>query len=151
MNYNKIFALFIFVIFILYLSHTPSLTVTDFSTWISFPKYKPNVTMNDFLKDGDFFKFYNTNFSQEFLFRKIGHIITYSFLTYLCYINLGFSKKINFIFILALVLFIAIIDETCQYFILGRSGRFFDIILDFLSGLILLVILYKYKKSVYKR
>jgi len=87
---------------------------------------------------------------QDFVIRKTAHFTEYLVLFLLSYQSLKNTIDINKNKLLAMVLLFTIIyafsDELHQTFVLGRSGRFFDIGIDSLgtlSGLVLIKFLPK--------
>lgn len=80
-----------------------------------------------------------SNVTFEVLIRKFGHFLEYSVLFWffwrICYLSLNLFDRDAVIISLILTLLFAISDEFHQTFVLGRSGRFIDVVFDFLSAL----------------
>lgn len=85
---------------------------------------------------------------QDFVLRKIAHILEFAILTFLILRalskeNLSFKKVV--IFSLFFSLFYALSDEYHQTFVFGRQGAFKDVAIDSM-GILLMIILWYYKK-----
>jgi len=93
-----------------------------------------------------------TNLEQDFLLRKIAHIVEFGILTFLLFRALNqekisFLKKLIFSFIIAL--FYAFTDELHQYYVIGRHCSFVDVGIDGLGIFIFsLACYYKNRKKV---
>jgi len=121
-----IFILLLAVIF--QLSNTPSIQVSDPKTWINETQYEKNLPIEKFFhKNGDFYRPYQNIHHKEFILHKISHVVFFSFLTVFAYINF---KRHRLIKSWLFVTLYAASDEIHQAFIVGRSGRMMDIVLD---------------------
>lgn len=137
------------VLFILYFSNTPELRVIEPSTWINPPDYETQVNDLSFLFDtkGLFYLPYQIDDTEnlDFYSHKISHMVFYTLLTYLVFINLRFKKLKRLTTFIVVCLF-SLTDEIHQYFIVGRSGRMVDVILDssmsFLTILVITLIVF---------
>lgn len=89
---------------------------------------------------------------EDFILRKIAHILEYAILTFLFIRalrreNLSIKKAI--IFALIFAVFYALTDEYHQTFILGRQGTLRDVGIDSIGILIIVLICYiKNRKKV---
>jgi len=86
-----------------------------------------------------------TDLEQDFLLRKVAHMVEFGILTFLLYRALnqekiGFCKKLAFSFIFAL--FYAFTDELHQYYIIGRHCSLTDVGIDSVGILIFTVACY---------
>ncbi len=81
----------------------------------------------------------------EIVLRKIAHFLEYGFLTFLIwrvfYWGLGFSLKLSLWFTFLLTISYAGTDEWHQSFVIGRSGRVIDVLIDSLSVVVVLQII----------
>lgn len=154
-DYMKRLLLLFVMICIFYLSNTPELRVIDPNTWFNEPSYEENVSDLSFIKEkeSNFYSSYNREdmLTTDFILHKVSHIIFYSLFTFLLHININI-KKMKYVFVWFLVVLFAFTDEMHQYFIIGRSGRLNDVILDssasFLTLFFIFIItLWKNKKS----
>lgn len=141
---KRLLLLFI-IICIFYLSNTPELRVIDPSTWFNEPNYEENVNSLNFIKEreSNFYSPYTREdmINIDFILHKISHIIFYSLLTYLLYINIKI-KRMKYVIIWLIVVLFAFTDEMHQYFIIGRSGRLNDVILDSFASLLTLFFIF---------
>ena len=143
--------------FIFYTSSTSGILVSEPDTWNNGQHKDPDSKI-EHIFDSDS-AFYNPYFgddktiydlSFEFYIRKIIHILIYSFLAFLIFLNL---PKIRFRFIVTFLLtvFISFLDEANQFNTYGRSGRLWDVVLDstaaFITLLWVFVFYLIYKKS----
>ena len=91
-----------------------------------------------------------TNLKYDFFLRKFAHITEYLILTFLLYRAFKGSFNINFfrlfMYPVAFSLLYAISDEIHQYFVLGRSCSFGDVLIDSI-GIIGFYILMRIKKG----
>lgn len=144
--------LLLVAISIIYFSNTPNLEVSNVSTWINEPKFEKEVTNLNFITEinSDFYRMYGSVTHIDFILHKVAHVIFYSMLTYLLFINLNLKKK-KFLITWMLVTFFALTDEIHQFFVVGRSGRMADVILDSTASIIFLITLYLVKKLHKKR
>lgn len=86
---------------------------------------------------------------QDFLLRKIAHILEYAILTFLLIRGLAKEKlsiKKIAIYSLIFALFYALIDEYHQTFVLGRSGSLKDVGIDSI-GILLMSFLWYYRNK----
>lgn len=92
------------------------------------------------------------DFSEEmsFIVRKTAHFTEYFILSALITTtNIAFNnEKLNFSFILLMVVLTALSDEFLQGFIDGRSSEVRDVLIDFSGGVAFLVI---FKAFVYRK
>lgn len=127
---------------IIQLSNTPNLVVSDVGTWFNEPKFEKEIDPNSFVDlKSDFFNPYSNVFNKDFLLHKLGHVVFYSLLTFMLYLNL---KKYK-LTLLICALF-AMSDEMHQYYVVGRSGRMMDVLFDIIVCLLALLII---KKAVF--
>jgi VanZ family protein len=136
------------MIVIFHFSNTPNLKVSDITTWYNQPSYEQNVSKITFLIDKDslFYDSYKDTKHLEFVLHKIGHIFFYSLLTFLFFINI-YIKRFRYIVTLLFTFFYAFSDEVHQFFVVGRSGRILDVLLDTVAGVLTLLILYIHSKK----
>ncbi|MCX5668566.1 MAG: VanZ family protein [Candidatus Omnitrophica bacterium] len=91
-----------------------------------------------------------TNLEYDFFLRKIAHITEYFILTFVLYRAFRGSFNINFIRLFmypaTFALLYAISDEFHQYFVLGRSCSFRDVLIDSI-GIISFYIFMRIKKG----
>jgi len=84
----------------------------------------------------------------ELIFRKFAHLTEYAILVWLFarifYQLCHLSLRMTFIFSLLGVFLFSLSDEFHQFFVVGRSGNFFDVGFDLLGAVIGLIILWKY-------
>lgn len=77
---------------------------------------------------------------QDFLIRKIAHLLEYTLLFFFYYRAFKNSIKIDKYRLVYLSLFLTILysmsDEYHQTFVSGRSGRIFDVTVDSLGGVL---------------
>lgn len=137
---------------IFYFSNTPNLRVLDPTTWVNNPKYEETVTDLNFIKtdESSFYSLYNLEdiFYIDFILHKLGHIFFYGLLTLLVYLNLPF-KKFKYIVTWSFVTLFAFSDEVHQYFVVGRSGRILDTILDSFTSIFVLFLIFFFNFSTY--
>lgn len=132
--------MFLVVLFgIIYFSNVSNLIVSDPNTWVGKTEYE-NVQDLYFLLDGEslFYENYGEHKGKDFYMHKLGHIIAYSLLTLTFWINL---KKKSYIKTIFFIVFFAFTDEIHQFFIVGRSGRLLDVLLDITASLLTLIII----------
>ena len=86
--------------------------------------------------------------------RKLAHLTEYAGLAFWAFwafsnSNLKNLRRLWFVFAFLLVLLIALIDETNQSRLTSRTGSIYDVLLDVLGGLIMLIslILYRFRKN----
>lgn len=79
-------------------------------------------------------------FWQDFIFRKSAHFFEYAFLYLLFFRAIKNSTKIVFfklvVISLLLTVWYSLTDEYHQTLVSGRSGRFYDILVDSLGGVL---------------
>lgn len=88
------------------------------------------------------------------LIRKIAHMSEYAILSYLAYQwikTLELHKQQYYIYPLLLSFLYACSDEFHQYFIVGRSASFIDVLIDTFGALVMLGIIYVISKYLPKR
>lgn len=144
----------IFLIF--QLSSTSSLQVINPNTWSNHAEYNTGVNLYDFIdKDSRFYdNYFPTGISGikyaeiDFFAHKIAHITAYSLLSLLFLINMK-RREYAFIKSWLLVLCVAVLDEMNQYFIIGRTGLFLDVIVDAASAFLTLLFAYQVVKTKY--
>lgn len=78
---------------------------------------------------GGFFS-YGVSFHPDNLLHKAGHVVLYGLLGICLYVATGRSLR----WTLILVVGFALSDEWHQSMVPGRSGRFFDVVLDVMSA-----------------
>lgn len=81
--------------------------------------------------------------SNNIIIRKLGHISEYallSFFTSSFISNYAKNKKLIFTYSIMFVVFFATTDEIHQFFVIGRSAKFTDIIIDSVGGIIGVII-----------
>jgi VanZ family protein len=138
----KKWLLWLTVLGIIQFSNTPHLAVSDPSTWINPPQYEKNVTLAFLLDTESVFYFLWVNvFQKEFLLHKLGHVIFFSLLTILIFINIK-KTKMRYVNTWLWTTFFAFTDEVHQFFVVGRSGRFVDVLLDSAVSFLCLVSLF---------
>lgn len=143
---------------IFYFSNTPNLRVIDPNTWVNTPMYEEAVSDLNFIKkeESNFYSFYNVEdiLYLDFLLHKLGHIVFYGLLTILVYANLPINKC-KYLLSWIIVTLFAFTDEVHQYFVVGRSGRIIDTILDSLAAISVLFLIFSFnvlhKKITKKR
>jgi len=85
-------------------------------------------------------------YAWDFVFRKIAHMAEYFVLTYLYFKALN-NYKINYnmllVYTLLLMILTAMLDEFHQSFVAGRSAAIFDVAIDTIGGLILIILMLK--------
>lgn len=134
------------IIAIIYLSNVPKLVVSQPESWINEPEYETKINYTHFLnKESEFFLPYKDIANKEFILHKIGHIVFYSLLTYLVYINLK-KRKRDLFYAWVFITFFGLTDEMHQAYIVGRSGRIMDVYLDSASGLFMIIAIIIYSK-----
>lgn len=138
--------LILLMLSIFYTSNTPGLRVTEPATWISLPALKEDVSLSSILEPGSrFYKPVPFEMDKEFLTRKSAHIIFFGLLTLLFYANLR-NKKGRYVWAVLLTALFALMDEIHQAFIFDRDGRLTDVLLDTVSGAVVMMILYRIKR-----
>lgn len=141
---KKVFLILLMFI-ILKLSATSGLRVIDPTTWFNETEYIKESGLEFLVNfESDFYLPYDNILNMNFILHKLSHIIFYSLLGFLFYIN--FNKKMKYA-LPALFLF-AFSDEILQYFVIGRSGRILDVSLDFIAGTICILI---FKQNLKKK
>lgn len=139
---------------ICYLSNTPELRVIEPVTWFNGPQYEENVSDLSFVRETDniFYTAYSKeDFKQpDFLMHKFSHVLFYSLFTYLLFINLTI-KRMKHLLTWIIVTIFAITDEIHQYFVVGRSGRLYDILLDSSSAFVILFFIFLFQHWKKKR
>ncbi len=92
----------------------------------------------------------NFRYDTERVVRKTAHVILYTILGVLAYLNARrYFKKRYLCIALLFCLLYAITDELHQLFVPGRSGQFTDVLVDFagsLFGISVLYLIYKMKR-----
>jgi VanZ family protein len=94
-----------------------------------------------------------TGFKEDFILRKIAHIVEYSILTFLLYRAFKGSFKMNvsrlYIYPSALAFLYALSDEFHQSFVPGRSCAMRDVLIDTLGiiGFYIFILRFSIKKS----
>lgn len=135
---KKVLLILVMVI-IFQLSNTPHLYVSNPMTWFNTPQYEENLDVQTFFsKDGMFFYPYQDIFHKEFILHKISHIVIFSILTILAYFNFKRKPIRAWLF----VTIYACLDEIHQAFIVGRSGRAMDIVLDSAASFITIMVIF---------
>ncbi|MBU1164110.1 VanZ family protein [Patescibacteria group bacterium] len=85
-------------------------------------------------------------YAWDLVFRKIAHMAEYFVLTFLYYKALN-NYKINFnkilLYSLMLTILSAIMDEFHQSFIAGRTASAFDVLVDSVGAIILIMLMIK--------
>lgn len=129
---------------IFYLSNTPGLQVANPETWFNEPRYEEEVTDLTFIKKtgGIFYTPYIKEdlHSPDFILHKLSHIFFYSLLTILLFINLR-KTKTKYLLVWSIAILFAFTDEAHQYFVVGRSGRLYDVILDATASFLTLLLI----------
>jgi len=86
---------------------------------------------------------------QDFLLRKIAHILEYAILTFLLLRASGFKNSKSIVLAAIIAFLYALSDEYHQTFVLGRRGRVEDVIIDSIGILIASLVWYHwYQKTV---
>jgi len=125
------------------LSNTPNLHVSEPRTWFNAPQYEKHFSYKHFsFPTGTFYLPYRNIKNEEFVLHKISHIMFFSLLTTIIYLNLKEKRKRLFYSWLFATLF-ALTDEIHQSFIIGRSGRALDIGLDSLASLVAILLIWQ--------
>ncbi|PGK52554.1 hypothetical protein CN918_25295 [Priestia megaterium] len=122
------------------LSNTSGLQVKDPTTWLNETQYVKDVS-SDFLVNikSEFYAPYDNVTDLNFILHKLSHIIFYSLLAYLFFLNV--KRHVGWT---AFLLFLAALgDEIHQYYVVGRSGRALDVLLDVVAGLVIISIVTK--------
>lgn len=146
----KKFSLIFIMLIICYLSNTPELRVVDPMTWFNTPEYEENVSNLNFVRETT--NVFYTSYSKEdlkqhdFILHKASHVFFYSLFTYLLFVNLPI-KKFKYTSTWLIVTIFAFSDEIHQYFVVGRSGRLYDILLDSFASFLILLLIYGYQKK----
>lgn len=142
-------SLLVVAFLIVKLSNTSELKVIEPASWLNDTEYETAVHNLDFLFDTDsnFYNPYDTNriMEKNFILHKISHILFYSVMTILLFLNI---RKIRFKYCITFVSIVAfaLLDEIHQFFVVGRSGRLNDVIVDSISSMITLIIIYLFLK-----
>jgi hypothetical protein len=147
--------------FIYYSSSTSGILVSEPTTWNNGQQKDPNSEIKHIFDAKSVF--FDTYFeddhtiedlSFEFYIRKLVHILTYSFLSFLIFLNLP-RIKFRFIVSFLLTVSISLLDEANQFITYGRSGRLWDVYLDSAASFITLFFLFIayliYKKNKLKK
>jgi VanZ family protein len=125
------------------LSNTPNLHVSEPKTWFNSPQYEKHFSYKHFaFKEGTFYRPYRNVKNEEFILHKISHVLFFSLLTTVIYLNLKEKRKRLFLSWVYATLF-ALTDEIHQSFIIGRSGRAMDIGLDSLASLLTILLIWQ--------
>jgi VanZ family protein len=144
---NKFFII-VMVLMITYLSNIPDLKVTDINTWANKPHYEEKISAVSLIKfSSSFYNLYKKPFTTEFYMHKLGHITSYALLTIFLITTCTQTKKRK---ILVGVFLFALIDECHQFFVVGRSGRIMDVILDSCISLVTILMIIGIKKWIFK-
>lgn len=139
---------FILLFGIFQLSNTSNLHVIDPSTWFNGPEYEKNLPIKKFFSlEGDFFFLYDDIYNINFIVHKLSHILFFSLLTILAYLNFNKKALLSWLFVVGYALF----DEIHQSFIVGRSGRALDVILDSTASLITIILIVIIRKLIKRK
>lgn len=131
------------IIGIFQMSNTPNLKVDTPSTWVNTTEYEKDLPIKKFFSlEGDFFYKYENVMYLNFFLHKISHIFFFGLLAYLAYLNFNKKYLLSWLF----VVFFATLDEIHQSFVVGRSGRALDILVDSTSAFLVLFFVFLYKK-----
>ena len=87
----------------------------------------------------------------DLIFRKIAHVAEYFVLAYLWLKALrahGLSPAAAISLTVILAVTVAGLDEWHQYFVLGRQGKIWDVLIDCLGVISLLVLEHRYGKNL---
>lgn len=91
----------------------------------------------------------------NFIFRKIAHATVYLVLSFfVCNFFYQLKKKKiqnNYLISVFICLLYAITDEYHQTFVLGRSGNYIDVIIDFIGAIIGSIVFYYLVKIIKKK
>ncbi|MBU8906500.1 VanZ family protein [Desertibacillus haloalkaliphilus] len=122
---------------------TPQLLVTEPATWFHLPHYEGPFQLSFlFNADSPFYRFYSLRVEEEFLLRKLGHVLSYATLTYLLYLNLSIKNLwVKLLVVWGAVTLFGFLDEINQTFIYSRDGRLLDVILNSTASLLTVVII----------
>ncbi|HWO98873.1 MAG TPA: VanZ family protein [Bacillus sp. (in: firmicutes)] len=127
---------------IIQFSNTPHLVVSDPSTWINKPQFEENVTIAFLVDTESVFYFPWMNVIQkEFILHKLGHVVFFSLLTIFMLLNMR-ETRLRYVNAWLWTTLFAFTDEVHQFFVVGRSGRFVDVLLDSTVSFICLISLY---------
>ncbi len=103
------------------------------------PQYDSDVSIQHFFYE--FFKLYNIQQSESLLLRKVGHVLFFGLLAFVIYLNLPhveLTKRGLLAWGVATIL--GFCDEVHQFFIVDRSGRFLDVMLDSFGAVLMLYV-----------
>ncbi|WP_144390909.1 VanZ family protein [Pelosinus sp. UFO1] len=129
------------VIFIIYfLSDIPNLHLIreeHFPLWLKLLSTKYTVRLG---KEG--YYSYMLSLHPDFILHKIGHIIVFGTLGTSIY----WATKFSVTWAVVLTTIVATFDEWHQSFVLGRSSRFGDVVLDTLAAIVFIVIVRALRK-----
>ena len=150
---GKSLALCILICVVFYLSNTPNLKVAEVETWTNEPQFEKNVVDLSFIMDKEsvFYDLYSDFYYRDFFLHKASHVLFYGVLSILIYFNLPKMKNKALSTMLLIFLF-ALSDEIHQFFVIGRSGRLVDVILDCTAAyafLLVYLIRVKQKKNAF--
>ena len=133
----------------IYFSNTPSLMVADPDTWLNSTEYESLAPAAIVSSDSHFLDSWSEVKDYNFYLHKISHVTFYALIAFFLLTN---SKSISSVFRKLCFLFIfALCDEIHQYYVVGRSGRLIDTLLDFTSVCTILIILIIFKKLLVRR
>lgn len=142
-------ALLLLVFSIYYFSNTPDLRVAEPKTWVNEPHYEESVNGLSFVKtlQSTFYTPYSREelLYRDFILHKVSHVVFYGFLSYLILINLA-KVRCRYLLAWLFTTLFAFTDEIHQYFVVGRSGRLYDVILDSSAAFITLFFLFSFSK-----
>lgn len=89
-----------------------------------------------FNKNSSFYSTYSVSNNNRLIMRKLGHFVGFGILASIIFAIAPFSKTwLKGVYSVALATFIGLSDEVHQYFLLNRSGRLFDVLIDFMGAL----------------
>lgn len=142
--------LIVVAVLIIKLSNTSSLKVIEPQSWLNDTEYEKNVTDLSFLKNREstFYNYYDTEMIVEknFIMHKTSHVLFYSLLTVLLFYTIK-PSNIRFLTTITIIMVFAFLDEVHQFFIVGRSGRLSDAVLDSIAALLMLIIIQLREKT----
>lgn len=142
-KYFKIIFLIIWIIFIFYNSLQNGVKSNEASgTFVNliynlFNSLKININVN----------------TLSIIIRKSAHVIEFLILGILIYINLkdNIKDKYFYLYLILLPIVIAILDESIQTFIDGRSGNFIDVLIDSFGSILGIYIIILITKLLNKK
>lgn len=142
-KYFKIIFLIIWIIFIFYNSLQNGVKSNEASgTFVNliynlFNSLKININVN----------------TLSIIIRKSAHVIEFLILGILIYINLkdNIKGKYFYLYLILLPIVIAILDESIQTFIDGRSGNFIDVLIDSFGSMLGIYIIILITKLLNKK